>query len=734
MRKSVTSQPTVVLIGNPNTGKTTLFNALTGLSQRTGNFPGVTVEKKVGVLDLGHLRLDLIDLPGTYSLAANSPDEIVATDVLLGQQEGTAPPDLVIVVADASNLERNLYLTTQVLECSLPVILVLNMYDLAVADGLEINTDLLSHELGCQVVPVIANKGEGINELQETIEQCLEKDPSVFHLQLGAPVEDGLHQLLNFFNDFSDQLIAPIHRVEVLRLLIDEGGIVEQRLLEIFGEPLDSHLNQIRQKISEEGTDLLLVEPETRYQKIGEIIKICINRKQENLDLTVSDRVDRFLTHPIGGTMAFFVLMAVVFQAIYKWAAPLMDLIDGSFGWLGNLVSLLIPEGAIQSLIVDGVIAGVGGVAIFLPQIVILFGFIAVLEDCGYMARAAFLMDRLMSWVGLSGKSFVPMLSSFACAIPGVMATRVIENRRDRFTTILVAPLMSCSARLPVYTIMIAAFIPAKPVLGFFGLQGITLLAMYMIGVVVAIPVAWLFKKTILKGETPPFVMEMPPYKIPDLKTIILRMLDRGKRFLVDAGTIIFATTVLIWGLLYYPRPQSISDQYDQKAAEIQSQTLSQDKLEEQLNTNSKAEAGAFLRQSVLGRLGNFIEPVVKPLGWDWKIGIAVIASFPAREVVVAILGIIYNLGSEESEESENLRQKMRNATWDDDPNQKVFTPIVALSVMVFFALCAQCAATLAVIKRETGSWKWPVFTFSYMTILAYCAALITYQISNLLI
>jgi len=730
----VTSQPTVVLIGNPNTGKTTLFNALTGLSQRTGNFPGVTVEKKVGTLDLGHLRLDLIDLPGTYSLAANSPDEIVATDVLLGQQEGTTPPDLVIVVADASNLERNLYLTTQVLECSLPVILVLNMYDLAVADGLEINTDLLSRELGCQVVPVIANKGEGINELQETIEQCLEKDPSVFHLQLGAPVEDGIHQLLNFFNDCSDQLIAPIHRVEVLRLLIDEGGIVEQRLLEIFGEPLDSYLNQIRQKISEEGTDLLLVEPETRYQKIGEIIKICVNRKQENLDLTVSDRVDRFLTHPLGGTMAFLVLMAVVFQAIYKWAVPLMDLIDGSFGWLGDLVSLLIPEGAIQSLIVDGVIAGVGGVAIFLPQIVILFGFIAVLEDCGYMARAAFLMDRLMSWAGLSGKSFVPMLSSFACAIPGVMATRVIENRRDRFTTILVAPLMSCSARLPVYTIMIAAFIPAKPVLGFFGLQGITLLAMYMIGVVVAIPVAWLFKKTILRGETPPFVMEMPPYKIPDLKTIILRMLDRGKQFLVDAGTIIFATTVLIWGLLYYPRPQSISDQYDQKAAEIQSQTLSQDKREEQLNTNSKAEAGAFLRQSVLGRLGKFIEPVVKPLGWDWKVGIAVIASFPAREVVVATLGIIYNLGSEESEESENLRQKMRNATWDDDLNQKVFTPIVALSVMVFFALCAQCAATLAVIKRETGSWKWPVFTFSYMTILAYCAALITYQIGNLLI
>ena len=730
----MTSQPTVVLIGNPNTGKTTLFNALTGLSQRTGNFPGVTVEKKVSVLDLGHLRLDLIDLPGTYSLAANSPDEIVATDVLLGQQEGTAPPNLVIVVADASNLERNLYLTTQVLECSLPVILVLNMYDLAVANGLEINVDLLSRELGCQVVPVIANKGEGVNELRETIEQCLEKAPSAFHCQLGELIEDGIHQLLDFFDDCSDHLIASIHRVEALRLLIDEGGIVEQRLLEIFGESLDSRLNQIRQKISEEGTDLLLVEPEMRYQKIGKIIKICVNRKQKELDLTISDRVDWFLTHPIGGTLAFLVLMAIVFQAIYKWAAPLMDLIDGGFAWLGDLVSPLISEGAIQSLIVDGIIAGIGGVAIFLPQIVILFGFIAILEDCGYMARAAFLMDRLMSWAGLSGKSFVPMLSSFACAIPGVMATRVIENRRDRFTTILVAPLMSCSARLPVYTIMIAAFIPAKPVLGFFGLQGITLLAMYMIGIVVAIPVAWLFKKTILQGETPPFVMEMPPYKIPDLKTIILRMVDRGKRFLVDAGTIIFATTVLIWGLLYYPRPQLISDQYDQKAAEIQSQILTQDEQEKQLNANSQAEAGAFLRQSALGRLGKFIEPVVKPLGWDWKVGIAVIASFPAREVVVATLGIIYNLGSEESEESENLRQKMRNATWDDDLNQKVFTPIVALSVMVFFALCAQCAATLAVIKRETGSWKWPVFTFSYMTILAYCAALITYQIGNLLI
>ena len=728
------SRPTAVLIGNPNTGKTTLFNALTGLSQRTGNFPGVTVEKKAGTLDLDHLQIEIIDLPGTYSLAANSPDEILATDVLLGQQEGANSPELVIVVADASNLERNLYLTTQILEYSLPVILVLNMYDLAITNGLEINTDLLSRELGCQVVPVVANKSEGIDELREAVKRCLEEEASAFHLELDESVEDGIQQLLTFFDDYSDQLSAPIHRVEVLRLLVDKGGIVEQRLLEIIGEPLDSCLNQIRNKIAEQGTDLLLVEPETRYQQIGEIIEICVDRKQEKLEFAASNQVDKFLTHPIGGSTAFIVLMAVIFQAIYKWAAPLMDLIDGSFGWLGDLVSSVLLEGALQSLIVDGVIAGVGGVAIFLPQIVILFGFIAILEDCGYMARAAFLMDRLMSWAGLSGKSFVPMLSSFACAIPGVMATRVIENRRDRFTTILVAPLMSCSARLPVYTIMIAAFIPAKPVLGFFGLQGITLLAIYMVGVVVAVPVAWLLKKTILQGETPPFVMEMPPYKIPDLKTVILRMADRGKRFLVDAGTIIFATTVVIWGLLYFPRPESISEQYAQKAVEIQSQGLSQDQQEELLNANSKAETGAFLRQSVLGRLGRLIQPVVKPLGWDWNIGIAVIASFPAREVVVATLGIIYNLGSEESEESENLRQKMKTATRDDNPDQKVFTPVVALSTMVFFALCAQCAATLAVIKRETGSWKWSIFTFSYMTILAYFAALITYQIGNLLI
>ncbi|MCH8294374.1 ferrous iron transport protein B, partial [Candidatus Poribacteria bacterium] len=486
----------------------------------------------------------------------------------------------------------------------------------------------------------------------------------------------------------------------------------------------------------EANVELVLVEPETRYNWISEVIDGCVRYADEPTQSTWSDRVDGLLTHPIGGMAVFVILMAIVFQAIYSWAGPLMDLIDGVFAGLGNQVSALIPAGALQSLIVDGAIIGVGSVMIFLPQIVILFGFIAILEDCGYMARAAFLMDRLMSWVGLSGRSFVPMLSSFACAIPGVMATRVIENRRDRFATILVAPLMSCSARLPVYTIMIAAFIPAHKLLGgLIGLQGFVLFSMYMVGIVVAIPIAWILKKTFLKGETPPFVMEMPAYKLPDWRTVALRMYDRGRAFLVRAGTIIFAVAIVVWGMAYFPRPQHIAEAYAAKAAVIEQdfekQVLSEVERDKALQTNGQEEAGVYLRQSILGRMGQFIEPIVKPLGWDWKIGIATIASFPAREVIVATLGTIYNLGSDVDKDSESLRDALKAATWPD--GRPVFTPLVALSVMVFFALCCQCAATLAVIRRETGSWGWPALTFTYMTILAYLGALITYQGGKLL-
>lgn len=704
--------PTVAFVGNPNTGKTTLFNALTGLQQRTGNFPGVTVEKKVGRLRLGEREVELVDLPGTYSLAATSPDELVATDVLLGQQPGTDLPDAIVVIADAANIERNLYLITQVLECERPVVLALNMVDTADQKGLRIDTSKLGVLLGCQVVRTIANKARGLEELKTAISSALDEPGAQAgsQVKLGSAIEDAAQELTGFLRGFSSVLGRRAHRVEALRVLLDVGGETERRLIRALGPTLSAKLEELRQGVTDAGTELVIAEPEARYEYIDTVVRqvVKFDGQEDVHRSSASDRVDQFLTHPVGGTAVFLLLMAAVFQAIYTWSGPLMDFIDTSFGWFGEQVTALMPAGTLQSLVVDGVIAGVGGVVIFVPQIVILFGFIAILEDCGYMARAAFLMDRLMSWVGLSGRSFVPMLSSFACAVPGIMSARVIENRRDRFATILIAPLMSCSARLPVYTIMIAAFIPAKELFGgLLGLQALVLFSMYMLGMVVAVPVAWTLKRTLLKGDTPPFVMEMPGYKWPDIRTVVLRMLDRGKAFLLRAGTVILAMTVVVWALAYFPHPPEIADQYS---------------TEEEI-------AGAYLRQSVLGQMGKFVEPAVRPLGWDWKIGMATLASFPAREVIIATLGTIYNLGG--GEESQRLQEAMAAEAWPD--GRPVFTPLVALSVMVFFALCCQCGATLAVMYRETGSWRWPLLAFTYMTTLAYLGALAVYQGGQLL-
>jgi ferrous iron transport protein B len=410
-----------------------------------------------------------------------------------------------------------------------------------------------------------------------------------------------------------------------------------------------------------------------------------------------------------------------------------MDLIDSGVGWIAETVDGLMPAGALQSLIVDGVIGGVGAVVIFLPQIMILFFFIALLEDCGYMARAAFLMDRLMAGVGLSGKSFIPLLSSFACAVPGIMATRVIENRRDRLATILIAPLMSCSARLPVYVILIGAFVPAERYLGgLVGLQGLVLLAMYSVGMVTAVGVAWLLKNTLLRGSTPPFVLEMPSYKIPSLRNVAYRMVERGWAFIARAGTVIFAVTIVIWALAYYPRSdEQVAAAIAEQRAKIENNPQALAAFDE-LENIERLQAALHQRYSFLGRAGQWVEPLVRPLGWDWRIGCAAIASFPAREVVMGVLGVIYQLGPDVDvggEEDQNrLRQQLREARWDDT-GERVYNLPVALSIMVFFALCAQCAATLAVIRRETNSWRWPIFTFAYMTTLAYFGALVTYQI-----
>ncbi len=726
-RTGVDQRFTIALVGNPNTGKTTLFNGLTGLFQHVGNYPGVTVERKVGRLSLSEDTIaELVDLPGTYSLAAHAPDEMIVADVLLGRLPRERGIDAVLAIVDASNLYRNLYLVSQVLELGLPAVVALNMSDVADARGIRIDIETLSRYLRVPVVRVCANRRQGLGDLRRELRRL---------------PHDGRHQGLSLLPGFPDGFPAAVdavaselqsqnarnasvRRAEALRAIVDEGGYAERRLIEARGDDLRMKLADARGRFSA-ASGLSALESEVRYNWIRRVLAQSVSQP-EDLQKTHSDRIDGVITHRIWGTLLFVAIMGVVFQAIYAWAGPLMDWVDDLFAVLSGWVGGWFPEGALKSLVQDGVIAGVGGVVIFLPQIAILFFFIAVLEDCGYMARAALLMDRILTKCGLSGQSFIPMLSSFACAVPGIMATRTIEGRRNRLVTIMVAPLMSCSARLPVYTILIAAFIPARPILGeWIGLQGLTLFAMYCVGAAVAVPVAWVLRKTLLKGETTPFILELPSYKVPDKRTVGLRVYQSSRAFLARAGSIILAATIAMWALAYFPRSEETLSEYERhrRTAEASQSGVALQETLEDLNARMAAE---LLNESFLGRAGHWIEPAVRPLGWDWRIGMATLASFPAREVIIATLGTIYSLGGDTDESSDDLRSALRNATWDD--GRSVFNIPVALSVMVFFALCAQCASTLAVIRRETQSWRWTIFTFVYMTLLAYVAALATYQ------
>jgi len=613
--ESVDGSRLIGVIGNPNTGKTTLFNALTGLHQRVGNYSGVTVERKQGTLRIpDDSSLELLDLPGSYSLDAQSPDERLVTEVL----ENRSPDDLslsgILIVVDAVHIRRNFNLVAQVLAVGLPSALVINMIDLALADGITIDFARLSERLGIDVYPVCATRKDGLSDL-----------------------------------------IAGASSLRVPKTL---------------------------------DTD--------RDAWIAGVLDGCVDIP-DGLFESRSDRIDRYLTHPVSGTLVFAVVMTLVFQAIFSWAAPFMDAIDTAVGWVGTLVGGVFPEGLLRSLVVDGAIAGVGSVVIFVPQIAFLFAAIAVLEDCGYMPRAALLMDRLLRWCGLSGRSFIPMLCSFACAIPGIMAARTIEDRRDRLATILVAPLMSCSARLPVYTVFIAAFIPAQYLLGgTIGLQALTMMGLYLLGIAVAIPVALLLKRTSLKGTSGAFLMELPSYKMPDPRTVWMRVYHACLAFLRRAGTVIFAASVIVWGLATFPQTDT-------------------------------EDASLALKNSALGVMGQAIEPVVRPLGWDWRLAIATLSAFPAREIVIASLGTIYSVEDPE-EDTESLKFALMRARNED--GGPAFTIPVVLSVLVFFALCAQCSSTLVVIKKETGELGWALFTFGYMTALAYAGAFLIFQIT----
>jgi ferrous iron transport protein B len=661
---------TIALAGNPNAGKTTLFNALTGMKQKVANYPGVTVERKEGFWRLGSDEnfARLIDLPGLYSLDATSLDEQIARDVLTGRIKNLPKPDVIITVVDATNLERNLYLVTQLLDYKVPLVVALTMVDAAEKQSLEIDTKKLSKLLQVPVVEVKATQRKGIEELAETVLQTTKTEQK----KKSYSFTNGDSE-----NNFDDSFI---------HLSLQD----------------DSHINK---RIF------------ARYNFISDIYQESVKPKQTE-ERGVSEKIDRILTHKFFGLVILICILLLVFQTIFSWASLPMDLLEQGFGVLGDFVRTSMPEGILTDLLVDGVIAGVGGVLVFLPQILLLFLFLSILEDTGYMSRAAFLLDRLMRGVGLHGKAFLPLLSSFACAIPGIMATRTIEDRRDRLATIMIAPFMSCSARLPVYTLMIATFFAGQTVLGFISLGAVLILAMYALGIVVAVVVAWVLKRTILKAPPPPFVMELPPYRLPNFRTVFQNMFTRAGLFLKRAGTVILAISIILWALTAFPRN-----------AEVQGQTPNvQIVTQSEIGTEQTApdDSGARLRNSYAGQLGHLIEPVIKPLGFDWKIGVALIASFAAREVLVSTLSIIYNVGNDSNEESESLLQAVREAKKDD--GTPAWSPLTALTLMVFFVLAMQCMSTLAVVRRETNSWAWALFMVFYMTGLAYLAAFLTYQ------
>ncbi|MBK9437576.1 MAG: ferrous iron transport protein B [Chloracidobacterium sp.] len=662
MNQSVhTSTLTIALAGNPNAGKTTLFNALTGLKQKIANYPGVTVERKEGPWSVGGAAANLIDLPGLYSLDATSLDEQIAREIITGELPSVPKPDVIVAVVDATNLERNLYLVTQLFEFGVPVVVALTMIDVFEKQQHEIDVEMLSALLKVPVVSVNAKSHRGIDELAEKVASVIGTVPDVPYEITANTDEDGSHG-------------------------------------KIFA----------------------------RYNFISNAVQESTWHSDQKSH-RVSDKIDRVLTHRFFGLIILVAILLVVFQTIFSWASLPMDLLEKGFGAFGDFVRAEMPPGILADLVADGIVAGVGGVVVFLPQILLLFLFISLLEDSGYMSRAAFLLDKLMSRVGLHGKAFLPLISSFACAIPGIMATRTIESRRDRFATIMIAPFMSCSARLPVYTLMIGAFFGGQYVFGFVSIGALLMLIMYSIGIIAAIATGFVLKRTLLKAPPPPFLMELPPYRLPNLRTVFQNMVTRAWLFLKRAGTVILAISIILWALMYLPRngpaPTSTGGN-----ASVKVQT---DSTGGEVAADTPLSESEQLKHSYAGKLGHAIEPVIAPLGFDWKIGVALIASFAAREVLVSTLSIIYNVGKDENEESETLISAVRDAKTDD--GRPTWTPLTALTLMVFFVLAMQCMSTLAVVRRETNSWIWPIFMLVYMTGFAYIAALLTYQGGRLL-
>ncbi|HXX63456.1 MAG TPA: ferrous iron transport protein B, partial [Bacteroidota bacterium] len=664
----------IALVGNPNSGKTTLFNALTGLHQKVGNYPGVTVERKEGSIRLeGDAESTILDLPGTYSLMPGSPDEEIATEILLRRAAHTPAPDVVVCVVDASHLERNLYLVSQIIDQGLPVVIALNMIDVARRAGFSINPKNLSRELGVPVVPTVASKGEGVAQLTEAIRRTRTPSAKRQQWQLPEMVQKETEELAGILRHV--HLLPPPQALhEAISLLTAESSLLDR--LDRYAPEVLEHVRKDHQKLDFLGFERRAVFVESRYAWIRSVCASAVTRTGDSRK-SRSDRIDAVLTHRVWGVVIFLALMALVFQAMFSWSTIPMDLIRKAFDGAGFWIESMMGPGDLRELIIHGGLAGVAAVVTFLPQILFLFLFLGLLEDTGYMARGALIMGRVMAKVGLSGKSFIPLLSSFACAIPGIMATRTIENPRDRIATILVAPLMSCSARLPVYALMIAAFIPQRTVLGVFSLAGITMFSMYFLGLSMALLMAWIFKNSLLRGAPPVFIIELPPYHVPSIRSLLQLMWERSRLFLRQAGTVILGASIVLWFLATYPKT----------------------------GADTPAEN---LNRSFVGMAGHAIEPLIRPLGFDWKIGVGMVTSLIQREVFVSTMATMYNVQSA-SGGTVSLPEKIRQER-NPETGAPSLTALTGICVMVYYVLAMQCFSTVAVVRRETNSWRWPLF------------------------
>lgn len=696
----------IALVGNPNSGKSSLFNYLTGLNQKIGNFPGVTVEKKSGFCLLPeNISAEIIDLPGTYSIYPRSLDEQIVAEVLLDHRSPTTP-DKVVVIVDATNVKRGFLLLSQIIDIGLPTILALNMMDLAAKAGISYDLNALSKKLGIPVVPINARNGVGLDELKKIMSQnqgSPNRQINAVWKEVEKPVKE-LRDQLGVDNDY--EAYQFLEQPKSLKFL----GSEKQRVVEAIRKKYELFPGKFQ------GAETI-----QRYSYIQDLLNEVTLNVSDNAWKKNSTRLDRILLHKVWGYLIFFTVLFLIFQSIFAWAQLPMDLIDNVFAELSSYLISILPSGPLSSLLAEGVVPGIGGIMIFIPQIAILFACISILEESGYMARVVFMMDKVMRKFGLNGKSVVPLMSGVACAIPAIMATRTIDNWKERTITILVTPLMSCSARLPVFTILIALIVPNQKALGFFNLQGLALMGLYLLGFLAAISSAWIMKLLIRVKERSYLIMELPTYRIPKWSNVGYTIVEKTKAFVFEAGKIILAISVILWVLASYGPGDSLQKAETQVLEESKNLRLTEEALADRI-------AAYKLEHSYAGIIGKGIEPIIKPLGYDWKIGIALITSFAAREVFVGTMATIYSIGSVSDADTATIQERLK-AEVNPETGGPRFTPAVGFSLLVFYTFAMQCMSTIAVVYRETKGWKWPLIQLTYMTALAYLSALTVYQL-----